>query len=121
MIKFTKKTKNVKIINDTTFKGFLGSRNQIKMIVCQKKVNFSLKGHIKNGIIYYFDIFSFFSKFNNLEFFLTIGPKKFRGNTWYQFEKYMPINAFDLIFHLVYFILCFGPVVLSKIDANDFL
>ena len=33
IIKLTKKSKNVRIANDTTFKGFLGSRNQIKMFV----------------------------------------------------------------------------------------
>ena len=46
-MKLTKKAKNVKTINDTTFKGFLGSRNHMKMLVWQKKVNFILKGHIK--------------------------------------------------------------------------
>ena len=47
IIKLTKKTKNVKTINDTTFKDFLGSRNQIKIVVWWKNYNFSLKGHIK--------------------------------------------------------------------------
>ena len=39
-----KKSKN---INDTCFKGFLGSRNQMKMLVLVKKVNFRLKCHLK--------------------------------------------------------------------------
>ena len=61
--------------------------------------------------------------------FSTLVPKKHifstlevpHGTTWYPFEKYMPINAFDLIFHLMYSILCFWHVVSSKIDANNFL
>ena len=49
-IRYTKSSQKYKrawITNDTTFKRFLGSRNQMKMLVWWKKVNFSLKGHIK--------------------------------------------------------------------------
>ena len=47
IIKIPKKGKNVRDINDTIFKGFLGSRNQMKKYFFWKKVNLTLKGHLK--------------------------------------------------------------------------
>ena len=47
IIKFTKKTKNVRMINDTIFSMFLGSRNHVEWLFLGSEVNFDLQGHLK--------------------------------------------------------------------------